>query len=115
MNRRGFAASHLWRTQDKSALSQPIVKHTIRLTAAHMQVLSFSRLTKGGWAKIAHHLGRSGPSAVQNITSKSRILKKQAGTDASSNALFGQALQGTCLSKPLACATSVVLVWHDAQ
>lgn len=62
--------------------------------ACNVQVLSISRLSKGGWAKIAHHLGRAGPSAVQNITFKYRSLKKQAGTDASSGALIGHAAHG---------------------
>ncbi|KAL3148404.1 hypothetical protein ABBQ38_013861 [Trebouxia sp. C0009 RCD-2024] len=68
------------------------------------QVLSVSRLSKGGWTKIAHHLGRAGPSAVQNITFKYRSLKKQAGTHASTGALTGRAAQGLPAVSPALCS-----------
>ena len=41
------------------------------------QVVGVSRLTKGGWGKIAHHLGRSGSSAVPALKLKYKTLKAQ--------------------------------------
>jgi hypothetical protein len=46
------------------------------------QVLNTSRLSKSGWAKIAHHLGRSGSSGVSGIKLKYRTLKEQADKSA---------------------------------
>ncbi len=45
-------------------------------------MLNTSRLSKSGWAKIAHHLGRSGSSGVSGIKLKYRTLKEQADKSA---------------------------------
>ena len=46
-----------------------------------VQVLNISRLSHGGWAKIAHHLGRSGASAVSGLKLKYRKLKERSTAD----------------------------------
>ena len=86
--KRGVAASNLQHIRYSAGSGA-------RPDVCNFQVLGISRLSKGGWIKIAHHLGRAGPSAVQNITFKYRTLKKQAGADASTGAFTGQAAQGT--------------------
>lgn len=62
-----------WTTVEEALLIRLVEQADYR-----KQVLNISRLSKSGWAKIAHHLGRSGSSGVSGIKLKYRILKEQA-------------------------------------
>ncbi|DBA92885.1 TPA: hypothetical protein ACH3X1_003055 [Trebouxia sp. C0004] len=62
-----------WTTVEEALLIRLVEQADYR-----KQVLNTSRLSKSGWAKIAHHLGRSGSSGVSGIKLKFRTLKEHA-------------------------------------
>ncbi|KAA6427287.1 MAG: hypothetical protein FRX49_03044 [Trebouxia sp. A1-2] len=66
-----------WTTVEEALLTRLVEQADYR-----KQVLNTSRLSKSGWAKIAHHLGRSGSSGVSGIKLKYRTLKEQADKSA---------------------------------
>ncbi|DBB13625.1 TPA: hypothetical protein ACH3X3_000646 [Trebouxia sp. C0006] len=66
-----------WTTVEEALLIRLVEQADYR-----KQVLNTSRLSKSGWAKIAHHLGRSGSSGVSGIKLKYRTLKEQADKSA---------------------------------
>ena len=69
-------------------------------------MLNTSRLSKSGWAKIAHHLGRSGSSGVSGIKLKYRTLKEQAHKSAGNT---GNAAPNGRDSSQIVCLPAYVL------
>lgn len=71
-----------------TTVEEALLIRLVEQAAYRKQVLKTSRLSKSGWAKIAHHLGRSGSSGVSGIKLKYRTLKEQAdnSTDDTDNA-----------------------------
>ena len=78
-------------------------------------MLNISRVAKTGWAKIAHHLGRSGASAVPGIKLKYRTLKQRAhATPARDPAAADLLLPGTATPVSfvlVACLQSSSGIW----
>ena len=70
----------------------------IAYSVSGVQVVGISRLSKTGWAKIAHHLGRSGSSAVSGIKLKYRNLKERAGSSPATDLPAASSMPGRLAS-----------------